>query len=42
MGVYLRAKFQVSNIILTSFRHKGVILLSPHLKTNSPKKGHQR
>ena len=24
MSVYLRAKFEVSSIILTSFRHKGV------------------
>ena len=28
MGVYLRAKFEVSSIILTSFR-QGVILPSP-------------
>ena len=33
--VYLRAKFQVSSIILTSFRQGGKITpTSPHLKTN--------
>ena len=36
MGVYVRDKFEVSGIILTSFRQgEGVILPpSPHLKTN--------
>ena len=39
MGVYLRAKFEVSSIILPAFRQGGgggVILppLPPHLKTN--------
>ena len=30
MGVYLRAKFEVSSIILTSFRHEGeVVVLHP-------------
>ena len=33
MGVYSRAKFEVSNTILTSFR-EGVILTPPHVKTN--------
>ena len=37
MSVYLRAKFEVSSILLTSFR-QGLILPPPtHLKTN-PKK----
>ena len=37
MGVYLRAKFEVSSMILTSFRKRGeVILLLPQIKT--PKK----
>ena len=36
MGVYLRAKFEVSSIILTSFR-QGVILLPPTSK-RTPKK----
>ena len=33
MDLYLRAKFEVSSLILTSFR-QGVILPHPHLKTN--------
>ena len=37
MGGYLRAKFEVSSIILIAFRQEGgggVILPPPHLKTN--------
>ena len=34
MCVYLRTKFEVSSIILTSFRQGGVILRALHLKTN--------
>ena len=36
MSVYLRAKFQVSNIILTSFR-QGVILLPSRAHTHTSK-----
>ena len=35
MCVYLRAKFQVSSIILTSFRQGVVLRPLPHLKKNS-------
>ena len=35
MSVYLRAKFQVSNIILTSFR-QGVILPPSRAHTHTP------
>ena len=37
MCVYLRTKFQVSSIILTSFRQGGVIL--PPQPQNEPLKG---
>ena len=35
MGVYLRAKFEVSSIILTGFRQGG-ILPPPHTHTHTP------
>ena len=34
MGVHLRANFQVSSIILTSFRQEVILPLPPHRKTN--------
>ena len=34
MGVYLRAKFEDSSIILTSFRQGVILPTPPHLKTN--------
>ena len=34
MGVYVRDKFEVSGIILTSFRQGGGGNFTPHLKTN--------
>ena len=34
MGVYLRAKFEVSSMILTSFRQGVVLTLIHHLKVN--------
>ena len=34
MGVYLRAKFEVSSTILTSFREESQFPPPPHLKTN--------
>ena len=37
MGVHLRAKFEVSSIILTSFRQGGVILHPPTSKRTSKK-----
>ena len=40
MSVYLRATFEASSIIVTSFRQgEGVILPHPHLKTN-PENAH--
>ena len=41
MGVYLRAKFEVSSIILTSFR-QGVILPPPPIPQNEPLKSPPR
>ena len=41
MGVYLRAKFEVSSIILTSFRQGGVIL-PPTPPQNEPLKSPPR
>ena len=43
MGVYLRAEFEASSIILTSFR-QGVILTPPHTQTpqNEPLKSPPR
>ena len=34
MRVYLRTKFEVSSIILTSFKQEESILPPPHLKKN--------
>ena len=40
MCVYLRTKFQVSSIVLTSFRQVVEVVLLPNLKT-TPKKNTQ-
>ena len=40
MGAYLRAKFEVFSIILTSFR-QGVILPPPHTSKQTPKNPYQ-
>ena len=42
MGVYLRATFQVSSIILTSFRRGNFIPPSPHTPKNEPLKSPPR
>ena len=38
MGVYLRAKFEVSSIILTSFRQGECGNFTPHRSKRTPKK----
>ena len=40
MCVYLRTKFQVSSVVLTSFRQVVEVVLLPNLKT-TPKKNTQ-
>ena len=41
MGVYLRAKFEVSSIIVTGFRQGVILAPPPHTSKRTPKKSIQ-